>query len=229
MSENELEELLAPPEYRWIKEDLLPTYYALSKMGFGLNDGYLFLPTSEENLLMNLRDKRALSELREVEQVFANWIDRERIEAVYEKQTVKSYYHNKHHSGDAPEMRITIAGPLLNIGRAQFKNIKKDLKFDFEIKTIYDLFFFKYLLSNTNVTGLEDTGFLSVITKDKMWNLWEGTAKHGAKSLVRNLISWNKAFLSDAVLGTIAGKMIEDKEIFYEFMDSIPERYKVVS
>ena len=227
MSENELKELLALPEYGWVKEDLLPTYYVLSKMGFGLNDGYLFLPTSEENLLMNLRDKRALSELREVEQVFANWIDRERIEAVYEKQTVKSYYHKKHHRGDAPEMRITIAGPLLNIGRAQFKNIKKDFKFDFEIKTIYDLFFFKYLLSNTNIPELNDTGFLMVVTKDEMWDWWSETAKHGAKSLVRNLVSCNKAFLSDAVIRTIAGKLMEDREIFYKLMDSIPERHKV--
>lgn len=229
MSANELKELLALPEYRWVKEDLLPAYYVLSKMGFGLGNGYQFLPTSEENLLLNLKAKIALSELREVEQIFANWVGREREEAGYNTGTKgysgHDYGHNKHHSGNAHEIRITITGPLLDIGKEQFKMIKRDLKFDFEIKTIYDLFFFKYLLLNTNVTTLEDTGLLSFVTKDGMWDWWKESAN--AKSIVRNLISSNKAFLSDAVLETIMSKLTGDREIFYEFMDSIPERYKV--
>ena len=132
MSANELKELLALPEYRWVKEDLLPAYYVLSKMGFGLGNGYQFLPTSEENLLLNLKAKIALSELREVEQIFANWVGREREEAGYNTGTKgysgHDYGHNKHHSGNAHEIRITITGPLLDIGKEQFKMIKRDLK-----------------------------------------------------------------------------------------------------
>ncbi|MGB2728446.1 MAG: hypothetical protein WBD09_08205 [Halobacteriota archaeon] len=228
MSENELKELLTLPEYSWVKEDLLPTYYVLSKMGFGIGNGYQFLPTSEENLLINLMTKRALSELREFEQIFAGWIDRERVPAVYQPSPRSNVYTHGHHSVDAHEIRINITGPLLNIGKEQFKMIKMDLGFDFEIKTIYDLFFFKYLLSNVNVKALEDTGLLSIITKDEMWESWSESAAHSAKSLVRKLISCNKAFLSDAVIGTMASKLMGDREIFYEFMDSIPERYKVV-
>jgi len=226
MSANELKELLALPEYRWVKEDLLPAYYVLSKMGFGLGNGYQFLPTSEENLLLNLKTKRSLSELREVEQIFANWVGREREEAVYD--TGNKVYPHKHHSGNANEIRIDISGPLLNIGKEEFERRKQNLKSDFEIKTIYDLFFFfKYLLSNTNVTALGDTGFLSVVTKERRWGWREdSTAELRTKSLVRNLISCNKALLSDSVIGTIA-EQLRKVELFYEFMDSIPERYKV--
>lgn len=220
-------ELLALPEYSWVKEDLLPAYYVLSKMKSGIGNGYLFLPTSEENLLITLR-KRALSELREVEQIFAAWIGRERVAAVYQPSFSSRVYSHGHHSGDAHEIRINITSPLLNIGKEQFKLFKRDLGFDFEIETIYDLFFFKYLLSNTNVSELKDTGFFMVVTKDGMWESYNDDAKRSAKTLVRKFISCNITFLSDAILETITGKLMGDREIFYEFMDSIPERYKAV-
>ena len=227
MSENELEELLALPEYSWVKEDLLPAYYVLSKMEPGTGNGYLFLPTSEENLLINLKAKRSLSELREVEQVFADWIVREQIKAGYSTGRTGCSLDRYRGVDDAHKFKIKITGPLLNIGKEQFGMIKNDFKSDFEIKTIYDLFFFKYLLSNVNVKALEDTGLLSVITKDKMWKSWSESAAHSAKSLVWDLISCNKTFLSDAVIGAITSKLLDGK-IFDEIIDSIPGRYKVV-
>jgi len=50
--------------------------------------------------------------------------------------------------------------------------------------------------------------------------------KRSTKNLVRNLVSCNKAFLSDVVLETITSELMR-KEFFYECMDSIPGRCKV--
>ncbi|MFZ2071056.1 MAG: hypothetical protein WAV32_05595 [Halobacteriota archaeon] len=153
---------------------------------------------------------------------------RERITTDYHVVGGVSYCgHNRHHSGEVHEIRIDITGPLVNIAKEEFERKKQDLKFEFKIKTIYDLFFFKYLLADTNVMALGDTGFLWVVTKDGMWNRLNDSAEHSAKSLVRELIVCNKAFKSDAVIGTIAGQLMKE-ERFYKSMDSIPERCKVV-
>lgn len=153
---------------------------------------------------------------------------RERITTDYHVVGGVSYCgHNRHHSGEVHEIRIDITGPLVNIAKEEFERKKQDLKFEFKIKTIYDLFFFKYLLADTNVMALGDTGFLWIVTKDGMWNRLNDSAEHSAKSLVRELIVCNKAFKSDAVIGTIAGQLMKE-ERFYKSMDSIPERCKVV-
>ena len=229
MSADELKELLGMPEYIWVKEDLLPAYHVLSKMGSEKGNGYQFLPTSEENLLLNLKDDKArsdlMSDLIEFEQVFGDWVDREEVEeAEYRVANVYRHNNKNYHSGTDYKIRITVTGSLLNIGKEQLK-MKKG---EWSIKKIQDLLFFTYLLSNTNVKALGDTGFLSVVTKDEMWDEWvEGYARYksSTKSLVQSLISCNKAFLSDVVLRTITSKLMRE-EFFYECMDSIPGRCK---
>ena len=224
MSVDELKELLERPEYSWVKEDLLPAYHVLSKMKSEKGNGYQFLPTSEENLLLNLKGDIDLPDLRKFEQIFANWVDREEVEEG-EYRTANVYYHKeKYHSENDYKIRITVTGSLLNRGKEQLK-MKKG---KWSIEKIQDLLFFKYLLSNTNVKAIEDTGFLSVITKDEMWDKWgEGYAryKRSTKNLVRDLVSCNKAFLSDVVLETITIELLQG-EFFYERMDSIPGRCK---
>jgi len=224
MSVDELKELLELPNYSWVKEDLLPAYHVLSKMRSEQGNGYQFLPTSEENLLLNLKGDIKRSDLIEFEQVFANWVDKEEVEEG-EYRTANVYHHKeKYHSGTDYKIRITVTGSLLNIGKEQLKMRKGE----WSIEKIQDLLFFKYLLSNTNVKAIEDTGFLSVITKDEMWDEWgEGYAryKRSTKNLVRNLVLCNKAFLSDVVLETITSELLRE-EFFYECMDSIPGRCK---
>lgn len=225
MSVDELKGLLERPNYSWVKEDLLPAYHVLSKMKSEKGNGYQFIPTSEENLLLNLKgDKR--SDLREVEQVFANWVDREEVEeAEYKYQSSSKPRRHNHHVETGYKIRITITGSLLNMGKEQLKMRKGE----WSIENVQDLLFFKYLLSNTNVKAIEDTRFLSVITKDDMWGEWsEGYVqyKRSTKNLVRNLVSCNKTFLSDVVLETITSELMR-KEFFYECMDSIPGRCKV--
>ncbi|MEA1998476.1 MAG: hypothetical protein U9N61_04015 [Euryarchaeota archaeon] len=157
MSVDKLKELLELPEYSWVKEDLLPAYHILSKMGSEKGNGYQFLPTSEENLLLNLKDDKYLPDLIEFEQVFANWVDREEVEEAEYMPSRHIYRHNQgyYHSWDNYKIRITVTGPLLNIGKEQLKMRKGE----WSIENVQDLLFFKYLLSNTNVKALGDTGF----------------------------------------------------------------------
>lgn len=232
MSVDELKELLERPNYSWVKEDLLPAYHVLSKMKSEKGNGYQFIPTSEENLLLNLKDDIKLSDLLEVEQVFVNWVDREEVEEA-EYTTVKVHHHNdkKYHSKNDYKIKINVTGSLLNIGKEQL-NMRKG---EWSIENVQDLLFFKYLLSNTNVKKLGDTDFLSIVIKDAA-GMRRGAEyeqhkrsiknhKHSIKNLVRRLISCNKAFLSDVVLETITQELMRE-EFFYECMDSIPGRYK---
>ena len=224
MSVDELKDLLELPKYNWVKEDFLPAYHVLSKMRSEQGNGYQFLPTSEENLLLNLKGDIALSGLREFEQVFANWVDREEVEeGEYRTANVHPihYHKEKYHSGTDYKIRITVTGSLLNIGKEQLKMRTGK----WSIENFQGLLFFKYLLSNTNVKAIEDTGFLSVITKDEMWGEGYVRYKRSTKNLVRNLISCNKAFLSDVVLETITQELMRE-EFFYKSMDSIPGRCK---
>lgn len=163
VEDERLNEFLKMPEYRWVVEELLPAYYALDRMGSRCGDGYLFLPTSVDNLLRNLKTKRSEQELNEIIQLFPEYIERGPVEATY------STYSSKYELGkgklrvpDTIIDQIKIKGLLLRVAKEQWEkqSQRRESEAEFTINTILGLLVLKCL--SHIAEPLNDIGYVKL-------------------------------------------------------------------
>jgi len=218
----ELNELLSFPEYKWVIEDFLPTYYALSNMGFELGNGYQFLPTSEENILENLNVPRTVDQLKEIEQVFADWIDINKVEAKYSTGN-HEYPHRHNNRVKTYDIEIILKRELLGIAQNQFeKKVRQDMDIDFKISNILELLLYNYILSRKRIYPLEEIEFLKIVPKI----VWQD--RNDVESFIRTIFSNNADLLSDAVIETISYEFINSK-IIDKTLSNIQYKYKALT